>query len=1139
MRVTKILNAIGACLTGAALIMSFTAQAGVLSVNFRQLSVNGSVPNGYGVEPADNWTDWTFGVGGDGNMGSPATVANLIDSDGNVSSVNVTFKGNQVRAFNALLAGTPMYSALISYAGSNPTNETFIDLSGLNATFVGPYDVIVYVSGFNANAFGNIGEITDGTETFYFQVPNPFTTNLIQSTDTTYTGSGTADSATYVRFDGRTNDSLYISVDVPAGAGAAGIGGFQIVGTTGADLANRLWVGAANSDWDTLSANWTNVFYGTTNYADGAFVIFDDRAVAASPTVNLTAAHSPGNVTVNSTKNYTFTGSGIAGATGLAKRGTGSLTLANANTYTGNTTISGGTLRIGAAGAIPAGAGRGDVSVATGTTLDLNGVSAGINGLNGAGTVDNTGGAATLTVGLDDDTITFGGTIQGAVSLAKRGTNTMTLNGFNSHSGATLVQEGTLNLSPASSFSYGSALAVSNGATLAVSITNGSGGVYPPSVSLNGGTVLLEYGDASVTGFTTPISVSGSLNLNGVSQIAISGGNFNIGTYTLISYSSKTGAGSISSLPASLPTGMVATISDTGSAIVLNVTFPSIQSLSWTAGDGSWTTNAGFFNWNLGAAEYKEYSSTLGDAVAFSTTYNTFPLSPGTVTLLHDVHPYSVTVAGNYVLAGPGHITGATGIERVGDTGTTFILDNTNTYTGVTTVSGGTLQVNNTSALGSTAAGTVVTSGGSLALSNGITLSGEPLTLNGNGVSGNNGALRTVDTNSTITLASPITLAGTARIRAADGGELIITSPITDNGSNYTCFLHAGATNTIVRINSPSNVAGNLTVFGGNPSLGLISFGVNNVFPGSSLTVGGGLFDLNGKDQTFAGLGNGFNPQLGVLTNSSATLSTLTVNYSGTNSAQLLSAISGNVSFVKEGTGTQSFGGGSGIAHSYRGTTMINGGILGLASDLSQVTNSVTVNAGGTLRGIAKIGGPVTVNLGGTIYAGYASNAIGDLTISNRLSLGGNTIVAVNKDLSPSNDVINVTGSLTYGGTLTVHNIGTNALMVGDTFTVFPPGGTGSFSSIVSDPGATFGFTDGVLTVTSVSAGTPPTLGYTPLGGGVIQFNWTGAYKLQWQTNSLAVGLAASWSDYPDNNNPVNVTNNPAIPATFFRLSSQ
>lgn len=62
----------------------------------------------------------------------------------------------------------------------------------------------------------------------------------------------------------------------------------------------------------------------------------------------------------------------------------------------------------------------------------------------------------------------------------------------------------------------------------------------------------------------------------------------------------------------------------------------------------------------------------------------------------------------------------------------------------------------------------------------------------------------------------------------------------------------------------------------------------------------------------------------------------------------------------------------------YTGPTTINGGILGVSSDLSGVTNSFIVNSGGTLRGSGNpIGGPVTVNPGGTFSGGFASNAIG------------------------------------------------------------------------------------------------------------------------------------------------------------------
>src|SRR5690606_1684464 len=110
-----------------------------------------------------------------------------------------------------------------------------------------------------------------------------------------------------------------------------------------------------------------------------------------------------------------------------------------------------------------------------------------------------------------------------------------------------VVEQGTLELNPVSSFSSSSALVVSNGATLALSVTNGTGLYTSASVNLNGGVALLvDYGNAAQTGWSTPVTVAGTLNLNGVNQIAVAGFGFDVGTYTLISYNSKSGPGSIS-----------------------------------------------------------------------------------------------------------------------------------------------------------------------------------------------------------------------------------------------------------------------------------------------------------------------------------------------------------------------------------------------------------------------------------------------------------------------------------------------------------------------------------------------------------------------------------------------------------------
>jgi hypothetical protein len=66
-----------------------------------------------------------------------------------------------------------------------------------------------------------------------------------------------------------------------------------------------------------------------------------------------------------------------------------------------------------------------------------------------------------------------------------------------------------------------------------------------------------------------------------------------------------------------------------------------------------------------------------------------------------------------------------------------------------------------------------------------------------------------------------------------------------------------------------------------------------------------------------------------------------------------------------------------------------------------------------------------------------------------------------------------------------------------------------------------------------------PTLQYTNSFGTNLTFTWTGNFKLQAQTNTLAVGISTNWGDYPDGGtSPVNVPINVANGSVFFRLAS-
>ncbi len=124
------------------------------------------------------------------------------------------------------------------------------------------------------------------------------------------------------------------------------------------------YTGQTSGSWDTTSNNFT-----PTLYANGYNVTFDDSATGPT-TINIPSAVSPGNVTFNNnTKNYTFNGSGIGGGANntFTLNGTGTVTLNNANTFTGVTNVTAGTLVVGPAGSI----GSTTINVSSGAKLVL------------------------------------------------------------------------------------------------------------------------------------------------------------------------------------------------------------------------------------------------------------------------------------------------------------------------------------------------------------------------------------------------------------------------------------------------------------------------------------------------------------------------------------------------------------------------------------------------------------------------------------------------------------------------------------------------------------------------------------------------------------------------------------------------
>jgi autotransporter-associated beta strand protein len=154
----------------------------------------------------------------------------------------------------------------------------------------------------------------------------------------------------------------------------------------------------------------------------------------------------------------------------LTKIGSGMLTLTGANSYSGGTTVSGGTLQLGAGNST--GLGTGGLTL-SGGELDMNTNSVSLPSLSGAaGTIsDESVASGTTTLTLTQSTTTaFSGTIRNGlngtfVALTLDGPGTVILSGTNTYSGGTNVEAGILEVASPTALAGGTSLIVGQGAS--------------------------------------------------------------------------------------------------------------------------------------------------------------------------------------------------------------------------------------------------------------------------------------------------------------------------------------------------------------------------------------------------------------------------------------------------------------------------------------------------------------------------------------------------------------------------------------------------------------------------------------------------------------------------------------------------
>ena len=699
------------------------------------------------------------------------------------------------------------------------------------------------------------------------------------------------------------------------------------------------------------------------------------------------------------------------------------------------------------------------------------------------------------------------GALLGLVKKSANSWNTWMLTGSNTYGGLTVVGVNTAS----APYVTNGILRLANSCAIGTSNLVIYGGYEAGRVELTGNITITNpislYGRQ---GFIYPglSSFSGTNVLSGPINVTANGSR--------VTFESQAGLLTVSGSDMTGNSGRVLTLVGNGNGVFAkNVTPVVIGSLN-KLGNGTWVLN--------GTNNYTGATSVSAGQLQFGTEYSLYSNTPASWAATNIIVSSGATVAFNVGGAGEftssdiatlaalgsptngllsGAILGLDTSDSAGDFlyatnlinpnstnvlslvksgANRLVLSGNNSYSGGTTVSGGALVAASTSAFGS---------------------AGRTVTFNGT----------TIDF-ATDTSANAYVL----NIGGGYAGTVIV-----DRATVGAAITQAMGTATIA--NGTLNVQAGANVTSGTPTL---------QFAGIQLSAGGTGFGTATLNPTTANISI-----IGAVSRPGAAANSLTLG--GTSPGNLISGNLTNgasaLSVIKTNSSTWTLSG----ANTYNGSTIISQGILSVTGSL---TNTAVTNTGGTLTGTGVINSPVVI-AGGTLNPGVSASLGETLTINNNLTLNGTALIQIGKSgATPVNDSIVGVTNINYGGTLIVTNATGATLVAGDAFVLFSASGTktGSFTNVVVAPSvaglnAAFNPTNGTLIFSSAVV-TPPTLTSTNLGGGSLQFSWTGSFKLQSQTNTLSTGLGTNWGDYPGGgSSPVNVTVDPTQGSVFFRLT--
>jgi rhamnogalacturonan endolyase len=464
-----------------------------------------------------------------------------------------------------------------------------------------------------------------------------------------------------------------------------------------------------------------------------------------------------------------------------------------------------------------------------------------------------------------------------------------------------------------------------------------------------------------------------------------------------------------------------------------------------------------------------------GDTLTFDNTgSNNVP-----VTVAGTPQPALVTfnASKSYTLNGPGSISGTNQLVKSGSG--TLTINNTNLYSGGTTISATVIPGNigaNSAAWGT---GPVTLNGGT------VQFNGYGSRDSGNGWGGCTNSFNV-----------PSGQTGTLLLPARFGYASPFTSPLTGSGTlnvtvEYVRDFFSGDWSAFtgqINVSAPPN---------GTAYYNTGDFRINNSkgYANAAIYLNNGvnLYNINGSGQTIdiGELGGGLSAFIGAGSGSSLNPTWRIGAKNTTNTYAGVIADAGVTSLIKIGTGALVLSG----ANTYSGGTTVSNGTLVAANSTGSATgtNAVTVNSGGTLAGNGIIAGPVTVNAGGSLAPGSLTL----LTVSNTVTLAAGSATVMPIRASPlTNATVNVIGALAEGGTLVVTNLG-GTLGNGQHFQLFSATNfTGAFSGLVL-PGLTGKLvwntsqlnTAGVLSIVTANA---PTIASVKVSGSNLVISGSG-----------------------------------------------